>query len=58
MIRGLRYIKGYKNKFLYILNLQPFCTKGLIKYNYECIRFELRNGSCTYCGATKKSIKL
>lgn len=53
-IIGLRYIKGFKNKILYILKLQPFCTKHLQKHNYECIRFKLRNGSCTYCGATKK----
>jgi len=52
-IIGLRYIKGFKNKLLYIFKFQPFCTKGLSKYNNKCIRFELRNGSCTYCGSTK-----
>lgn len=52
-IKGLRYIKGFKNKILYILKIQPFCTKGIENYNYKCIRFELKNGSCIYCGATK-----
>lgn len=51
--RGLRYVKGLKNKILYILKIQPFCTKGIEQYNYKCIRFELINGSCVYCGATK-----
>jgi hypothetical protein len=53
LFKGLKYIKGFKNKILYILKIQPFCTKGIENYNHKCIRFELKEGSCIYCGATK-----